>query len=235
MKKQFKKTKSSRPVMSTAESSLGVICHTSDVRCSRALGARAGFTLIEIVIAMAITTMMGIFFVRLARDTTDSTLRFNSQLLAQQQIEQTLALLVPEIRSISQGIDGSYPIAQATTSTFQFYADVDRDGNFDKVRYFLSGNELQKGIIKPTGSPLSYPTSGEATTTLVQGIVPGAQIFTYYGSGATSSASTALPSPVDVLSIKTVKVTLVVDQGLPGKPSFAGAETSATIRNLRYK
>lgn len=194
-----------------------------------------GFTLMEVVIAMAITIMLGVFFVRLARDTTDSTLRFNNQLLAQQQIEQTLALLVPEIRSISQGIDGSYPIAEATTSTFQFYADVDRNGTFDKVRYFLSGNQFNKGVIKPTGSPLSYPTSTEYVLTVVDGIVPGAQIFSYYGASATSSASTALSSPVDVLLIKTVKVTLVVDQGLPGQPSFAGAETSATIRNLRYK
>lgn len=194
-----------------------------------------GFTLMEVVIAMSIIVMMGIFFVRLARDTTDSTLRFNNQLLAQQQIEQTLALLVPEIRSISQGIDGSYPISIATTSTFQFYADVNRDGVFDKVRYFLSGSQLRKGLIKPSGVPLSYPTSSETITTVVDGVVPGAQIFSYFGTNATSSASTALSSPVDVLAIRTVRVTLVVDQGQPGRPSFAGAETSATIRNLRYK
>ncbi len=200
-----------------------------------AANAAAGFTLIEIVVSMAITVVIAILLVRLARDTTDSTLRFNNQLVTQQQIEQTLQLIVPEIRSISQGIDGSYPIAAAASSSFQFFSDVDRDGKLDKVRYFMNGNILQKGIIKPAGSPASYPTSTEIISDLVSGIVSGTQVFSYYGSAATSSGSTPLPSPINVLSIKTVKVTIVADQGLPGKPSLAGAETSANIRNLRYK
>lgn len=195
----------------------------------------AGFTLIEIVVAMAITSGLAFFFMTLARDTTDATLRFNSQLMTQQQIEQTMQLIVPEIRSIAQGIDGAYPIAEATTSTFQFYSDVDRNGSFDRVRYFLSNGTLKKGVIKPTGSPPVYATSSEAITDVVAGVVGGTTLFSYYDSSATSSTSNALPSPVDVLRIKTIKITIVANQGTSAKPSLVGAETSATIRNLRYK
>lgn len=193
-----------------------------------------GFTLMELVITMGITTLMAAFFVMLARDTTDSTLRFSSQLITQQAIEQTLQLIVPEIRSIAQGIDGAYPVSTATTSTFAFYSDIDVDGKFDKVRYFMSSSStLSKGVIKPVGS--TYPTSSEQIVDLVAGIVPGTAIFAYYDSSATSSASSALPLPVDVLRVKTVKVTIIADQGTPGHPSLVGSETSATIRNLRFQ
>lgn len=195
----------------------------------------AGFTLIEIVVAMAITSGLAFFFMTLARDTTDATLRFNSQLMTQQQIEQTMQLIVPEIRSIAQGIDGAYPIAEATTSTFQFYSDIDRNGSFDKVRYFLSNGALKKGVIRPTGNPPVYATSSEAITDVVASVVGGTTLFSYYDSSATSSTSDALPSPIDVLRIKTIKITIVANQGTATKPSLVGAETSATIRNLRYK
>lgn len=195
----------------------------------------AGFTLIEIVVAVAITSGLAFFFMTLARDTTDATLRFNSQLMTQQQIEQTMQLIVPEIRSIAQGIDGAYPIAEATTSTFQFYSDIDRNGSFDKVRYFLSNGTLKKGVIRPTGNPPVYATSSEAITDVVASVVGGTTLFSYYDSSATSSASNALPSPIDVLRIKTIKITIVANQGTATKPSLVGAETSATIRNLRYK
>ncbi len=195
-----------------------------------------GFTILELIVSMAITVFVAILFVRFARDTTDSTIRFNNELLTQQAIEQTLQLIVPEIRSISQGIDGAYPVAQATTSTFQFYSDIDGDGKIEKVQYFVSSSTLlRKGVIRPSGSPASYPTSTEAFYDLVSGMVPSNQLFTYYDSGATSSASTALPSPVDVLKVKTIKVTIVADQGTTGHPSLVGAETSATIRNLRFE
>jgi prepilin-type N-terminal cleavage/methylation domain-containing protein len=220
MKKQFKKTKSFRPALHVTRYTL---------RDSH------GFTLIEIVVAMAIMSGLAFFFVNLARDTTDATLRFNNQLVTQQQIEQTMQLIVPEIRSIGQGIDGAYPIVGASTSSFQFYSDIDRNGSLDMVRYFLSGTTLKKGVIKPSGSPLAYSSSSEALTDVVTNVVAGTQIFSYYDSSATSSLSNALPTPVDVLKIKTVKMTVVANQGTPGKPSLAGAETSATIRNLRYK
>ena len=195
-----------------------------------------GFTILELVISMAITMFIAILFVRLARDTTDSTVRFNNQLLTQQQIEQTLQLIVPEIRSISQGIDGAYPVAQATTSTFQFYSDIDGDGKIEKVQYFIASSTiLRKGVIRPSGSPAGYATSSEVFYDEVSGLISGSQVFAYYDSGATSSASTALPSPIDVLKVKTVKITIVADQGTPGHPSLVGSETSATIRNLRYK
>ena len=195
----------------------------------------SGFTLVEVVITMAIVMIVGVLFMRLSQDITSSALRFTNSLVTQQSIQSTLQTMVPEIRSAAQSNDGAYAISVAATSTFEFYSDVDRDGLFDRVRYFLSSTTFKKGVIKPTGSPLTYATSSEVLQDLVENVIPGSQIFSYYDKNATSSGSTALPSPIDPVQVKTIKITLVANQGTSSTPSIVGVETSATIRNLRYK
>lgn len=195
----------------------------------------SGFTLLEIVIAMGIVAMVAVLFMRLSRDITDSTLRFSGSLLTQEQLNQTMQIILPEIRSASQANDGSFPILSAGTSSFQFYSDIDHDGLFDLVRYRLNGTTFEKGVVKPTGSPLQYVTSTETFRDLVYNIIPGAQLFTYYDKNATSTASASLQQPIDVSLVKTVKITLVANQGTTSTPSITGVETEATIRNLRHK
>jgi hypothetical protein len=99
----------------------------------------------------------------------------------------------------------------------------------------LNGNSFYKGVIKPAGSPLSYATSSEVLQDLVDNLVPGTQLFSYYDKNATSSNSTPLPSPIDPLLVKTVKISLTANQGTTSTPSIISVETEATMRNLRYK
>lgn len=200
-----------------------------------ALRDARGFTLVEIVIAMAILMIVGVAFTQLSHWITGSSLRFTGSLLTQQAIQETLSAMIPEIRSIAQSNDGAYPISSASTSTFEFYSDIDRDGLFERVRYFWSGTDFVKGVIKPSGSPLAYVTSTEVLVTQVQNLVTGTQLFTYYDKNATSSGSTPMPSPIDPLGIKIVKIYIVANQGTALAPSLVGVETEATIRNLRYK
>ena len=197
--------------------------------------ALAGFTLLEVLIASALSIMIAFFIVSLAKDVTDSSLRVSGSIFSQQQIQQTLQIMIPEIRSATQSNTGNYPIQTAATSTFEFYSDIDGDGLFEKVRYFLNGSSFAKGVVKPTGMPLQYVTSSETIATLVDNLVISNQIFSYYDVTATSTRSQPLPFPVDVIKIKTVKISLVANQGTTNMPSIIGAENEATIRNLRYK
>jgi prepilin-type N-terminal cleavage/methylation domain-containing protein len=194
-----------------------------------------GFTLLEILIAMAIVTGITFSIGLFGNDLTKYSLRFNNSLVIQQEIQQTLQIMIPEIRSASQSNNGIYPIEEASSTSFIFYSDINVDGKFDRVRYFLNGTTFQKGVIKPTGSPLAYVTSTETVVDVVHNMV-GSQIFSYYDSNATSTNSAALVQPVDVLKVKMVKVSLVANQGINSStPAYVGVENQATIRNLRYK
>ncbi len=200
---------------------------------SSQLKAARGLTLIEVLIAMAIITGIAFFITLFSGDLADYSLRFNRSLFTQQEVQQTLQIIVPEIRSASQSSNGVYPIVQATTSTFKFYADLDRDGDFEEVRYFLQNGTFKKGVIKPTGQPPSYPSSTEDVYDMVHNMSTST-IFFYYDNTATSTLSAPLAAPVDVLKIRTVEINLIAKQGTTSTPALTGADNRATIRNLRY-
>lgn len=201
----------------------------------RITSTTSGFTLVEVVIAMGITMIVAVLFMNLSRDITDTAIRFNRSLITQQAVESTVQSMIPEIRSIAQSNDGAFPVSVAGTSTFEFYSDIDRDGLFERVRYFLDGTTFTKGVIKPTGSPLVYATSSEVFQTLVDNMIPTNQIFRYYDQTATSTYSQQLQQPVSPLNVKTISISIIANQGTTSTPSLVGVETSATIRNLRYK
>jgi len=198
------------------------------------LNKQKGLTLIEVLITMALMTGIAFLITRLSGDLTDYSLRFNRGLFTQQQIQQTLQIIVPEIRSASQSSNGVYPIVEAATTSFKFYSDLDKNGTFEEVRYFLQGGIFKKGVIKPTGNPPTYPTSTEDVYDLVHNMSTGT-IFFYYDNTATSTLSAPLSSPVDVLKIRTVEVRLIANQGTTSTQSLTGIDNRATIRNLRYK
>ncbi len=197
--------------------------------------AQKGLTLIEVLIAMALMGGIAFLLTRLSGDLTEYSLRFNRGLFTQQQIQQTLQIIVPEIRSASQSSNGVYPIVEATTSTFTFYSDLDKNGTFEEVRYFREDGIFKKGVIEPIGNPPTYPTSSEVVYELVHNIGTSTAIFLYYDNTATSTLSSPLPSPVDVLKIRTVEVNLIANQGTTSTASMVGVDNRATIRNLRYK
>ncbi len=197
--------------------------------------ARGGFTLVEVMISVAIVTILAGLFINLTKNITQSTLQFNGRLFTQQSLQTVLDMIVPELRTAANSADGAYLLATAGTSTLAFYSDIDGDGHPEKIRYYLAASSLNKGVMKPSGAPLRYVSSTEVVTELVTNMVPGNALFTFYDKNATSSASSAMPQPVDIIGVTTIKVTLSANQGNASLPSVVGVETEATIRNLRYK
>lgn len=183
---------------------------------------------------MALMTGIAFLITQFSGDLTDYSLRFNNSIFTQQEIQQTLQTILPEIRSATQSSNGVYPIIAASTSSFSFYSDLDRNGTFEQVRYFLQSGIFKKSVIKPTGSPPTYPTSSEVIYDLVHNM-SASTIFYYFDNTATSTFSTSLPSPIDVLKVRTVEINLISNQGVTSTPSLTGVDNRATIRNLRYK
>jgi prepilin-type N-terminal cleavage/methylation domain-containing protein len=190
-----------------------------------------GFTLIELLIAVAITSMALGFVTYFAVDVSNFGLDINNRLENERELEMTFRTMISEIRSMGPAANGAYDIATANATAFQFYTDTDGDGQFEQVRYFLTGTTLQKGITKPVGSPATYPAGNETITDVVHHIVPGA-IFTYYPTGFPSETG-PLASPVDISKIRLITITGTTDVDTTKPPAPTTLSITVTIRNLR--
>lgn len=196
------------------------------------MNTQRGITLLELLIAIAIAAMSVSLVTYFTVDVSRFGINLGDRLENQRELELTFRIMVSEIRSMGPGGNGAYPVAAASSASFSFFSDIDGDGGFEQVRYFLSGTTLRKGVIEPVaGQPVTYPPANEILRDMVHN-VRNTDIFRYYDEGYPPEIG-ALPSPVDVASIRmlTVKGTTDKDTALPPLPSTLSV--NITIRNLR--
>jgi prepilin-type N-terminal cleavage/methylation domain-containing protein len=189
-----------------------------------------GFTLVEVLVSM--TIFVGIAFIigTFMKTIFDYQLSFTQQLSAQQEIENTFSTIIPETRSMIPSALGGYAIGQVSTSSITFYADINSDGVADQIRYFLSGTTIKKGIIVPTGSPLSYTVASEVVNDTIHNIATSTPIFTYYDANYTGSEA-AMTYPITISNIHLIKVAVTVKD--PNKIAPLSASIEIVPRNLR--
>ena len=138
--------------------------------------------------------------------------------------------MISEIRTASVSSNGAYPIDQATVSSFTFFSDINNDNLREKIRYFLSGSTLQKGVIQPTGNPLVYNPANEKISILASGVTSLA--FGYYDKNYDGTTA-ALSFPINVPVVRLVKITVTIDQDPNRPPGPMTFTTQVSIRNLK--
>lgn len=198
------------------------------------LGGRNGVSLVEILLVVTISISI-LFAVTSFRSNLDLLQNFVSQKLqSSQDLKQTLQILTTEIRSAGPSSLGAYPIEAASTSSFVFYSDIDKDGLFEKVRYFLSTSTVQKGVTKPFGNPLVYATSSEIITTAIDNVIPSqtTPLFQYFDTNYTGSQP-AIPQPVNTNQIRIVRFSVYVDVNPKSSPQPEFFTSTITVRNVR--
>ncbi len=194
----------------------------------------SAFTLVELLISVGIITLMTVTISTFQKDVFSLNTHLQSSLNAQLNGRHLIKVMVAELRKTSQSSLGSFPIELASSTGMTFYTDVDNNGSIDKVRYFLSGKTIKKGVIIPTGNPLSYNAGSETLTTLIDYVLASSTlpIFQYYPSSYTGTTS-PLSMPVDVSAIRLIKITLIIDTDPNRSPIPIIVTSSVSIRNLK--
>lgn len=193
---------------------------------------RAGFTAVEILFVVSITVLVVGVMTMFARNTWIYNSFLGSSLNSLNAGRQTLKTMVAEIRTASSGNDGSYPVAIATATSLTIYSDIYPNGTNvkEKVRYFLEGTNLKRGVVTPTGSPLSY-TGTEVITTLIPNVT-NTTIFNYYDKNYDGTTA-SLSSPVNIPSVRLVKITVIVDDNPNKAPGPITLSSQVTLRNIK--
>ncbi len=192
-----------------------------------------GFTLVELVVSVAIVSLISITIATFQKDIFFVTSSLSGSMNAQLDARHIVKIMVTELRQASPSNMGAYPIELASSTGVTFYSDINHDGLKDKVRYFLSGKTIKKGVIVPTGTPLTY-TGAETITTIISNVVASSTVplFQYYPSSYAGTTS-PLTQPVDTSVVRLVKITAIIDVDPNRSPIPLLVTSQVSIRNLK--
>ncbi|MEK7176952.1 MAG: hypothetical protein AAB719_01490 [Patescibacteria group bacterium] len=194
-----------------------------------------GYSLVEFVFAVVMATVIVFIVTIFAKNAINFNSSSQSSMNAIFESRKILSTMVSELRSTAPSAMGSYSIESAATSSIVFFADVNSDDISDRIRYFLDPNTraVQRGVILATGEPPGY-TVAETFSTIVSDIGNGAStaLFDYY-DGNYAGTTSPLSIPVNIASIRMVKITIKVERD-PNKPSeLMTFSSQASLRNLK--
>ncbi len=105
-----------------------------------------------------------------------------------------------------------------------------------KAKFELSWTEtdpsahfvLRKGVIEPTGYPISYPEENEQTTILSRAVLSQLPVFKYYDGDGNE-----LAAPARLEQTKMIRTELIINIDLNRAPQNYYLESSVQIRNLK--
>ena len=192
-----------------------------------------GLTLIEVSVAIGIFIFLAAAVVSLFLTSS----RYNSivweQLKTQNEGRKVTQDFVNELRTASASSIGAYPVQSAASTSITFYSNIDTDTLRERLRYFMSGRVLKRGVIKPTGNPLTYNSANEVIADVAHDVANTSTAIFYYYDSNYSGAEAPLASPVDVTKIRVVKITLQLDEDPYLTPVPFYIESKGFLRNLK--
>lgn len=196
---------------------------------------RKGFSLIEIIIVVAIAATLVLAVSGLGGNVNGLNNLVSQELQSKSDISQTLQIFTTEIRSASAAQNGAYAIELAASSSLVFYSDINKNGNAERVRYFYATSTIWKGVIQPTGTPATYPAATEVVLDLIDSVIPpttSTPLFRYYDASYTG-IQTPLVAPVDVSAIRLVGISFYSDVQPNQSPGAQYFSSLVDVRNLR--
>ncbi|KKU87211.1 MAG: hypothetical protein UY16_C0034G0002 [Candidatus Gottesmanbacteria bacterium GW2011_GWA2_47_9] len=123
--------------------------------------SKSGFSVIEVLVGIFIIILIGLAVYSFQKDIFSLNRTISDSLAAQDETRRALKSMSAEIRTASPSSLGAYALSQTATSSFTFYSNIDDESFKERVRYFTDGSTLKKGVIKPSGTPLTYNPANE--------------------------------------------------------------------------
>lgn len=195
--------------------------------------SQSGFSIIEVLVGIFILTLIGIAVYTFQKDVFSLNRIISGSLIIQDETRRVIKTMSAEIRTASPSSLGTYALVQVATSSFSFYSNIDDDLFKERVRYFVDGAILKKGVIKPAGSPLTYNPANEVLTELIHDVASLAtSTFSYYDENY-DGTTPPLAEPVDIATVRLVKITITIDKDPQAPPGPMTLTTQIQMRNLK--
>lgn len=194
-----------------------------------------GFTLVETLVTIFVFTLIISGSAVLFKEVFSNSNQKNIALSNIDQARLAEFNFVNEIRSATMGNDGSYPVSMASSSEIVIYTGYGSSGlAVNRIRYYVVGSTLYKGLVVPTGNPLSYNLSSEKVSQIQSGVTNGTSPVFYYYDADYAGTSTPLAYPVNLNKVRFVKMNLILlKQDISNATSTFTVSAGATVRSLK--
>jgi len=194
----------------------------------------SGFTLIEVLVSAALMVILASGFVGLQYILSQSQVSAWRNYQSIENANAAVSSITNQIRGSFNSEDGSYPLAVADDQNIIFYSDYDQDGVVERIRYTLSGSELFRGVVEPTGSPYTYDLGTEKVKTVTDIVRNGTDpVFYYYDANwPEDTTNNPLPSANRISDARMVKIILKTNPKAGDPERDFTLESDAKIRML---
>lgn len=191
-----------------------------------------GVSLLELLVVIGITTLLGLFILQLQLQQVQSYRAAVSHGEAENAIRLAQRRLIKVIRSAQPSGTGAFAIVQAQAQTLLFYANNDADPDIERIRYSLAGTSLRQGVVQPVGEPPVYLDANEVTSTVTTNIRNGAGPLFEYFDDTFTGAGAPLSQPVTATEVRLVRLIFTADDNPSADPPATTTTTYVRFRNL---
>lgn len=189
------------------------------------LHQEAGYSLVELLVVMTLTTMVAVPLVVFSYKGLTSYVF----LQAESDTSTELSSLSARIGKVIRGATGVVSASDNSLTIYGYFSP--QDTTVKKIRYFISGTNLNIGVTPPTGTApnYTYNAANEVITTtridLVMGTTP---IFTYY-----DDAGNKLPNGFSTSQVKAIGIYIAANPRSKIVSQPIAVATRVTLRNFK--
>lgn len=193
-----------------------------------------GLTLVELLIALAVFAIVIIAIGALQTNVFIYKSNISGSYETTQNSQIILKTILKELREITPGANGAYPLIQTGSTSLSFFSDVDNDGLAEQLTYSLIGTTLYRAVIKPSGSPATYSTASQSTTSLITNVINGNSLpsFQYYDTNYTGTSS-PMVYPINPSFVRLIRINQQIDIDPNRSPKPIIYTVQASLRNLK--
>lgn len=193
---------------------------------------QSGMTLVELLVVVSIYTILSLVIFA----SVQALYQSNSYTFAQadevSHARRGLYTLSQDIREMTYGEDGTFPVVVMEDHRIGFYSDIDKDNSAEYVEYEVATTTLYKRTYNPVGNPptynLSTPDESEILSEYVQNIVQGSSTFAYYDTNNVQLGTGSL-----LTDVRYIETKIIVNIDPLRSPGEFMLQSSIAPRNLK--
>lgn len=196
---------------------------------------KKGFTLIEVLVAVVILSLLGGALLSLQHIIGKNQTMVLKNYRSIDEANRHVAVFIREVRGARSGENAAYALDTVNDNEIVFYSDIDFNGEVEKVRYAVDSSRLIKGVIKPIGYPAIYPADQEEIVILTYNVRNQDEpAFTYYnGDWPEDIQNNPLPPAQRLSGTRTVGIYIRINPHPDNPEGDYVLESYGQIRMLK--